>query len=775
MSGHRWARRLERAADHVLDQLRRPRPDRRPRRGAASDGRSVWIEPTAPRFTSEAVLAQEEAILTWAMDAQADPPAPSTTVDRDGLDRLQADAAAAVAGDDRLVLVVGPAGAGKTRMLAAAVDDLHRARSRRVRGGADREGGPRPGARDRHRGRHGRQAPPRMAPHRPATAARVPAPGRDDADRRRGRHARPPPPSTSSSRSPTGSGGGSPWSVTPASCKPSAAAACSPSCAPTAASTSSNSIHRFTHPWEAAASLQLRAGDPRGLDAYEAHGRIIAGTLDDHLDRIAATWIDHHARRAQTIADRRLHATTTSTPSTPPSRPPGSTAGHLDPDRVGRDRRRRTRPSSATSSPPAATTAASSPPAGEPVRNRDTVDRHRHPRRRRAHRDPPTADTATSPCRPTTSASTSGSATRPPSTATSPTPSTAGIALASPATTRRGLYVAATRGRDENLICVVTDTDDLAEARDVLEAILAIDRADIPAVTQRRTLAAQHRQRQRTSGADRTPARLDVGSRTGSPTCSPTPDTPSPTPSTPSSRTRVERARRAAAVTAAERDLAVVDRATAPHREMLAIDAKRADAGPPTPRRAQRRLAGSGRRGRREARRELDIAEQVLDRATAILERTRQRTAPDVERYRAARHQRRRGPHRPPSPRPGHPARPRRPSAPRPGADRGRPRHVAAVGQRRHHHRRATPRHRRDPDRRRTEPSSEQHRALGHAIQTWADTAGLDLHIADRRPPTLEHTGPEFGPQPTCSAPGRRHQLVPTDRRPHGRDVRCTT
>ena len=42
-------------------------------------------------------------------------------------------------------------------------------------------------------------------------------------------------------------------------------------------------IHRFTHRWEAEASLQLRAGDPRALDAYEAHGRIIPGTLEDHL------------------------------------------------------------------------------------------------------------------------------------------------------------------------------------------------------------------------------------------------------------------------------------------------------------------------------------------------------------------------------------------------------------------------------------------------------------------------------------------------------------
>ena len=48
-----------------------------------------------------------------------------------------------------------------------------------------------------------------------------------------------------------------------------------------------------------------------------------------------------------------------------------------------------------------------------------------------------------------------------------------------------------TRGRDTNQLLVVTDTTDLAEARDVLEDVLAHDRADIPAVTQRRELAQQ--------------------------------------------------------------------------------------------------------------------------------------------------------------------------------------------------------------------------------------------------------------------------------------------
>ncbi len=82
--------------------------------------------------------------------------------------------------------------------------------------------------------------------------------------------------------------------MTHASCRQSAAAGCSPSFAPTAASTSSNQIHRFTHRWEAEASLQLRVGDPRALDAYQAHGRIRAGTIDEHLAWIGERWIASH-------------------------------------------------------------------------------------------------------------------------------------------------------------------------------------------------------------------------------------------------------------------------------------------------------------------------------------------------------------------------------------------------------------------------------------------------------------------------------------------------
>ncbi len=49
----------------------------------------MWLEPTSPHYTSPAVLAEEERILTWALDVQLDDPAPSATVEMVGLDVLQ--------------------------------------------------------------------------------------------------------------------------------------------------------------------------------------------------------------------------------------------------------------------------------------------------------------------------------------------------------------------------------------------------------------------------------------------------------------------------------------------------------------------------------------------------------------------------------------------------------------------------------------------------------------------------------------------------------------
>lgn len=71
---------------------------------------------TDRRLTTPALLTQEQALQTWAT---------RTTRAVDPSDDSQLDAARAIAGRDRLVLVVGPAGTGKTHTTASAVASLH--------------------------------------------------------------------------------------------------------------------------------------------------------------------------------------------------------------------------------------------------------------------------------------------------------------------------------------------------------------------------------------------------------------------------------------------------------------------------------------------------------------------------------------------------------------------------------------------------------------------------------------------------------------------------
>ena len=291
-SGHDWAATLERVADHVVAQLvDLDPPGDTIRRG--SDGRSVWLEPTAPRFTSESVLAQEEAIVTWAMAAQADLPTPSTTVAGDGLDPLQADAAAAVAGRDQLVLVVGPAGAGKTRMLTAAANDL-RDQGRSVFAVAPTAKAARTVERDTgipadtvakllHEHKRTDRAPlPEFQLPAGATvvvdeAGMLTTPALHQLVTLAARDG---------------------WRLAlvgdPRQLQGVGRSGLLAELCTNGRVEQLEQLHRFTHPWEAAASLRLRSGDPRALDAYDAHGRIVAGSLEDHLDHLAATWIDHH-------------------------------------------------------------------------------------------------------------------------------------------------------------------------------------------------------------------------------------------------------------------------------------------------------------------------------------------------------------------------------------------------------------------------------------------------------------------------------------------------
>jgi conjugative relaxase-like TrwC/TraI family protein len=53
---------------------------------------------------------------------------------------------------------------------------------------------------------------------------------------------------------------------------------------------------RFTHPWERTASTQLRVGDPAAVDAYGQHGRLTEGRRDAMVDAAYTAWAaDHHA------------------------------------------------------------------------------------------------------------------------------------------------------------------------------------------------------------------------------------------------------------------------------------------------------------------------------------------------------------------------------------------------------------------------------------------------------------------------------------------------
>jgi conjugative relaxase-like TrwC/TraI family protein len=294
LSGHRWAAAIEHAADRMLERcVDLDPPDATQRRD--SDGRSVWIEPTAPRFTSEAVLVQEERILTWALDAQSETASPSSTVDRVGLDVLQADAAASVAGDDRVVLVVGPAGAGKTRMLAAAVNDLH-AHHRRVFGVAptakaarvlERDTGMRADTVAKLLYEWQRPERPPLPEYRLGGGATLVV---DEAGML----------STPALHQLVSLAEANRWRVVLVGDHRQLQAVgrgglFAELCANGHVDQLEH-LHRFKHPWEAAASLRLRSGDPRALDAYEAHDRIIPGTLKNHLAAIGDTWIEHHTR-----------------------------------------------------------------------------------------------------------------------------------------------------------------------------------------------------------------------------------------------------------------------------------------------------------------------------------------------------------------------------------------------------------------------------------------------------------------------------------------------
>ena len=486
MPGCRWAAALESARDQVADACQDLDPASEGGQRRESDGRTIWLEPTAPHLTSTTVLAQEEHILTWAMGAEAEDPNPSTTINRAGLDVLQADAGAAVAGADWLVVVVGPAGTGKTTMVSRAVDDLH-VQGRPVFGVA-------PTAKAaRVLGAETGIAADTVAKllHEWARTDRPPEPQYrlpggatvivDEAGTI----------GTASLHKLVGLAEDHDWRLAlvgdPRQLQAVGRGGMFNGLCATSRAFELARIHRFHEPWEATASLQLRAGSPKALDAHEAHGRITGGPFDDHLTRIAEQWLEHTAaRRSVAITAATNHHVDAINRTIQHER---LAAGHLF-RKVGpgvgageqRPRRRRRGHSSQRPQHPHHHRRAGPRPR--------SLDGHRHPPRRTHHGRPPRRTRHRDPSgrlrRRARAARLRRHRTRQPS-----RHGRCGRRTRLRCHHPPGLYVGMTRGRDTNQLLVITETADLSEAHGLIHGVLAHDRADIPTVTQRPELAQQ--------------------------------------------------------------------------------------------------------------------------------------------------------------------------------------------------------------------------------------------------------------------------------------------
>ena len=69
------------------------------------------------------------------------------------------------------------------------------------------------------------------------------------------------------------------------------------------------SIWRFDDPWEAGATTRLRQGDATVFAEYEGHGRVLAGTGDEVLDAAHRAWTEARARGHSVVVMAADHAT----------------------------------------------------------------------------------------------------------------------------------------------------------------------------------------------------------------------------------------------------------------------------------------------------------------------------------------------------------------------------------------------------------------------------------------------------------------------------------
>lgn len=285
---------LELLADQVVEQrcvdISRPVPSGVELR---CDGRPV-TEPAVDRaLTTQTILDEEEGLVAWAQHrktSQPDTSHPWLTLDTRGLSEGQQAATRAVTGTGGLELVVGPAGAGKTTALAHAVDILGfqqrsafgvtpTAAAAEVLG---LEAEMRSDTLDKllyEHSRPGRAPIPEfdlaagttlivdesgtVSTPKLAALARL-------ADRKHWRVVLVGDPRQFAA---VGRGGMFGHLVD------------------TLGAVELDEVHRFTHQWEAEASLRLRSGDPTVVDVYDRNGRIHAGSPEEMETDILEAWM----------------------------------------------------------------------------------------------------------------------------------------------------------------------------------------------------------------------------------------------------------------------------------------------------------------------------------------------------------------------------------------------------------------------------------------------------------------------------------------------------
>ncbi|MCZ7533024.1 MAG: relaxase domain-containing protein [Acidimicrobiia bacterium] len=291
---------LQRLADHTATRcvdVSRPIPTGSVLR---RDGRPITESAMDRALTTQAIVDEEELLIAWA-ERHRDGHAPALPVHHaHRLTPQQAEAAAVVAGHGGLELIVGPAGSGKTTILAAAVTELQ-TKGRPVFGvaptaaAADVLGVETHMAADtldklltehRHPAR-----PPDTAYDLPAgTTVIVDEAGTAAtakladlarlADQREWRVVLVGDPRQFSA---VGRGGMFAHLVDTYGC------------------VELGEVHRFRHDWERHASLRLRSGDPAALVEYDRRGRLHDGTPNHMEEEIITSW--HQARnQGDTVA-----------------------------------------------------------------------------------------------------------------------------------------------------------------------------------------------------------------------------------------------------------------------------------------------------------------------------------------------------------------------------------------------------------------------------------------------------------------------------------------